>query len=105
VWRLLTAAYVLAALRVPREAARQLFRGARVMRDSDTYLAILDEGREEGRLEQAKKLLLRFGQKSLGAPGERVTATLAAFTDLERVESLFDRLSEVRSWEELLALY
>jgi hypothetical protein len=98
--RLLTAAFVLAGLRM----ARQLFQGVRAMRDSDTYLAILDEGRDEGRIEQTKKLILRFGQKSLGPPGERVTATLAGITDLERLELLFERLSDVKSWEELLAL-
>ena len=69
------------------------------MRDSDTYLAILDEGA----VEEAKKLILRFGQKSLGAPGETVTATLAAITDLERLERLHDRLGDVKSWQELLA--
>jgi hypothetical protein len=73
------------------------------MRESDTYLAILDEGREEGRIEEVKKLLVQFGQKSLGVPGESVTATLAAITDLDRLERLHQRLGDVQSWEELLA--
>jgi hypothetical protein len=49
-------------------------------------------------------LILRFGQKSLGPPGERVTATLAGSTDLERLELLHERLRDAKSWEELLAL-
>jgi hypothetical protein len=98
--RLLTAAYVLTGLRVSRQLALSLFQGVRAMRESDTYLAILDEGR----LEQTKKLLLRSGQKSLGVPGESVAATLAAITDLDRLENLFDRLPEVKTWQELLAL-
>ncbi len=46
--RLLTAAYVLTGLCVPdRRAALQLFQGVRAMRESVTYMAILDEGRVE----------------------------------------------------------
>ena len=98
--RLLTAAFVLAGLRVSRQKALKLFQGVRAMRDSDTYLYILDEGR----IDEVKKLILRFGQKSLGTPGESVTATLAGITDLERLELLLERVGDVQSWEELLAL-
>jgi predicted transposase YdaD len=101
--RLLTAAFVLTGLRVSRQLARELFHGVRAMRDSDTYLAILDEGREEGRVEEVKKLIVRFGQKSLGTPGESVTAALASMTDLERLEFLLERVGQVQTWQELLA--
>ncbi len=74
------------------------------MRESVTYQAILDEGREEGRIDEVRKLIVRLGQKRLGAPGERITATLAALTDLEHLERLHERLTDVQSWEELLAL-
>ncbi len=97
--RLLTAAYVLTGLRTSRNRARELFQGVRAMRDSDTYMAILDEGR----VEQTKKLILRLGQKTLGAPEETVKATLAGLTDLDRLEHLLERLSEVKTWQELLA--
>src|SRR5947209_8087111 len=54
--RLLTAAYVLTGLRIPdRRAALQLFQGVRVMRESVTYMAIIDEGR----VEEARKIILR----------------------------------------------
>jgi predicted transposase YdaD len=105
--RLLTAAFVLTGLRVPRQVARELFQGVRAMRDSDTYMAILDEGREEGieigRIDEVKKLILRFGQKSLGVPEEGITTALAALTDLERLERLLERVGEVKSWQELLS--
>lgn len=118
--RLLTAAFVLTGLRVSREVARLLFQGAQAMRDSDTCLAILEEGeekgrqegrqqgredgRQEGRIEEVRKLLLRVGQKALGAPGEAVTTALAAVTDLERLEFWLERVGEVKNWQELLAL-
>src|SRR5882724_2770526 len=42
--RLVTASFVLTGLRVPPQTARRLFQGVRAMRDSDTYIAILEEG-------------------------------------------------------------
>ena len=98
--RLLTAAFVLTGLRVSLEQARQLFQGVQAMRESSTYLGIL----EEGAISEVKKLLLRLGQKSLGVPAENVSATLAASTDLDRLERWLESLPEVKSWEELLAL-
>jgi hypothetical protein len=96
--RLLTAAYVLTGLRVPREISKQLFQGVRAMRESETYMAIL----EEGAIATAKKFILRLGQKSLGVPSESVTAALAAIEDQERLERIHDRLGEVKTWQELL---
>jgi hypothetical protein len=86
-------------MRVDREVARHLFQGVRAMRESDTYLAILDEGR----LEEAKKLIFRLGQRRFGPPSEGIHARLTAETDLDRLEFLGERLLDVSSWEELLA--
>ncbi len=76
------------------------------MRDSDTYQAILDEGRAEGetkgRAEEARKLLLRLGRKHLGEPEAVVEAAVRAIANVERLELLIERLSEVASWQELL---
>jgi hypothetical protein len=99
--RLVTASFVLTGLRVPRQTARQLFQGVRAMRDSDTYMAIIDEGR----LEEAKKFILRAGQKSFGPADETVKTFLAGADDLARLEVLFDHISDVKSWKELLATH
>ncbi len=96
--KLLAAAFLLTGLRVRREVARDVFRGVRAMRDSDTYLAILDEGREE----QIKKDILRLAQKRFGPPDESLTARLNGITDLERLERLLDRLLEATGWQDLL---
>lgn len=96
----LTSAFVLTGLRVRRDMARRVFRGVRGMdlRDSDTYLAILDEGSER----QIKKDILRLGQKRLGTADEPVKARLNALTDMDHLERIFDRLLEASSWQELL---
>lgn len=84
------------------------------MRESTAYQAILDEGRAEGeikgraegeikgRAEEARRLLLRLGRKRWGDPDPAIEATVRAITDVERLELLAERISEVASWQELL---
>jgi hypothetical protein len=97
--RLLTAAFVLTGLRVPRQTAVQLFQGVRAMRESDTFMAIV----EEGELKEAKKIVLLLGKKSLGAPDESVKTALESITNLERLELMLQRIGEVETWQQLLA--
>lgn len=71
------------------------------MRESDTYLAILDEGREA----EAKRLILRIGGRRFGSPDESVKAKLSAITeDLDRLERMMDRLADgaAASWQDVL---
>jgi hypothetical protein len=98
--KLLTAAFLLTGLRVKRDVARQVFRGVQAMRDSDTYLAIIDEGREV----EAKKLIIRHGEKRFGPADESITAKLSGITDLDRLERLADRLFDATAtnWQDLL---
>jgi hypothetical protein len=96
--KLLTAAFVLTGLRVRRELAKQVFRGVRAMRDSDTYMMILDEGRED----HAKKVILRQGQRRFGTPDAAITARLESINDLARLDRILDRLHDVANWQELL---
>lgn len=76
------------------------------MKESATYQAILEEGREEGReegaLAEARKLLRVYGDRAFGPPSEALAATLEHLDDLGRIEALFDRLPTVRSWQQLL---
>jgi hypothetical protein len=96
--KLLTAAFVLSGLRIPRTQAKPLFRGVLAMRESDTYMAILDEGRED----EAKRILLRLGEKRLGPADEATRAQINALQNLDRLESLLDALDKANNWQELL---
>lgn len=69
------------------------------MRESSTYQAILDEGRQEG----MQRMLLEQGQRKFGPPNETVITVLTAITDVERLTRMGARLLTVASWEELLA--
>lgn len=96
--RLLTAAFVLTGLRVRRTKAREFFRGVRVMRESDTYMAIIEEGEVSGMV----RVLMRQGKKRFGPPDATVEARLRAITDPDRLESLCERVLEARDWQDLL---
>ena len=96
--KLLTDALLLTGLRVRRDVALRIFRGVRVMQESDTYLMILDEGREK----QAKKDILLFGQERLGLPDESVKARLEGITDLEHLDRLVRCAAKAVNWQEIL---
>jgi hypothetical protein len=68
------------------------------MRESDTYLAILDEGSER----QAKRIVLLQGEERFGPPGDATKARLEAITDLERLDRIAVRLLHASNWQELL---
>ncbi len=71
------------------------------MQESDTYLMILDEGKEK----QAKKDILLVGEKRLGAPDESVKAELEGITDLERLDRIILQAVTASSWREILATH
>jgi hypothetical protein len=86
-------------LRYPAEFATQLLQGVRGMKESTTYQAIL----EEGRAEEARRIVLLLGSDRFGAPDARVSAALDAINSVQHWERLSRRLLKVESWEELLA--
>jgi predicted transposase YdaD len=100
---LLTASLVLTGLRVPKPKVGELFRGVRAMRESSGYQLILDEGREEGALREARKILLRQGRRKFGPPEPAVEAAVQAIADLSRLERMSDRIFDATSWPDLLA--
>ena len=100
---LLSAAFILTGLRVPRPQGADLFRRVRAMRESSTYQIILDEGREEGALRKVRKILLRQGRRKFGPPDAAAEATVQGIADLDRLERMSDRLFDATSWPDLLA--
>ena len=104
---LLTAAFLLAGLRMDQAAAAELFRGVPYMEESTTYQMILKQGEAKGEVrgkaEEARAILMRQGRKRFGLPDASTTATLAAIDDIDRLERMSERLLEVHDWAELLA--
>jgi hypothetical protein len=69
------------------------------MQESDTYLMILDEGREQATRED----IFLFGEEKFGPPDESVKTQLNAVTDLERLKRMVRRAVKAASWQEILA--
>ena len=70
------------------------------MRESTTYMGII----EEGRIEEAQRIILRQGKKRFGKPSAAVQSAIQGLASIERLERLTDRLLEVSSWKELLEM-
>ena len=68
------------------------------MRDSDTYMAIIDEGREE----QAKEDIIELAERRFGAADDANRSKLVAISDLARLKRIFRRLLDAANWQDLL---
>ncbi len=101
-----TAAYILMGLRYPAEVAAQLLQGVQAMKESTTYQAILTEGRQEGlvqgRVEEARRLLLALGERRFGPPTPAVRQAVEGISTVEQLERMTGRLLDVETWEALL---
>ncbi len=73
------------------------------MRESAGYQIILDEGR----IDEAKKLILRLGTTRLGPPSPAIQKLLETIEDLDRLGRIVDRFADppesVSDWQDLLA--
>jgi hypothetical protein len=96
--RLLTAAFVPTGLRVKPSQARQVFAGVRAMRESETFMAILDEGREI----EARRAIRLVARRILGEPDEQTVTHLEGITDIDRLERIIQRAAIAPNWQDLL---
>jgi hypothetical protein len=92
------ATYVLLGLRYSKAFARLLFQEVLGMKESTTYQEII----QEGRLAEARHILLRLGQKRFGPADDTTESFLNAIDDVQRLEELSERVYEVANWQELL---
>ena len=89
--KLWTATYLLMGLRFSKELASRLLEGVQNMRESTTYQAILTEGRNEGRVGEAQRMLLMLGETRFGEPDEATRGAVKAILDVERLERMTKR--------------
>jgi hypothetical protein len=73
------------------------------MKESTTYQAIVEEGRQEERPREARRILLRVGETRFGGPPTTdQQSVIDAINDAARLEDLVVRAGQVGSWAELL---
>jgi hypothetical protein len=68
------------------------------MHESDTFLAILDEGQEKA----SREGILIVGEERLGPVSEAGRAQLAALTDLAHLKRMLRRAAKATTWQEIL---
>jgi hypothetical protein len=68
------------------------------MQESDTYLAILDEGQEKA----LREVILVQGEDRLGPPAESVKAELNNVLDLDRLRRMARKTPNASSWQDIL---
>jgi hypothetical protein len=95
-----TAVGILMGLRYHAELIELLLEGVHGMTDSTFFQHIV----AKGRLEEARRMVLRIGGERFGPPPQRAETTINALTNLEKIEDLGVRLLHVASWDELLAV-
>ena len=102
-----TSTYILMGLRYPPQFTEQLLKGARNMKESVTYQAILQEGEAIGEARGEaigeRKALMRLGAKRFGPANAETVTTIESITAVEQIEQLLEKLLEAESWDELLA--
>ncbi|MFC1706220.1 DUF4351 domain-containing protein, partial [Planctomycetota bacterium] len=64
----------------------------------------LKKGREQGRLEGAKRVLLRLGTKRFGDPEPSKRAAIDRLESLDELETLTDALLDATDWDDLLSM-
>jgi predicted transposase YdaD len=97
-----TATGILLGLRYDVQQIRALLRGVRQMRESVFYQEIVNEGRVEGRLEEARSMLVQTGTPKFGPPPPAIVARLESMTDITALEALARRMWAAESWDDLL---
>jgi predicted transposase YdaD len=101
--RLRAVTYILMGLRYQPNLIEHLLPDLRTMKESATYQLILSEGREDGRVQEARKILFGQGQRRLGPPSDAHRLQIEQLKSVERLEALLYRLLEVETWEQLLS--
>jgi predicted transposase YdaD len=89
-----------------------LLEGVANMQESTTYQALLRqgrnegliEGRNEGRVSEAQRILVRKGTKRFGEPDNTILAAIARIRDVQQLEALAVRIidPDLRDWNEWL---
>jgi predicted transposase YdaD len=94
---------MLLGLNHPKESIKALLQGIGHMKESAMYQLILEEGRVEGELQEARRMLYRLGERRIGPLSAEIRAKVERISDLDRLHGLQDRVLEVSNWEELMA--
>lgn len=101
--RLMTAAYIVAGLRVKKADLASIFRGVGLMQESTAFDEAMEEGERRGEIRGRIASLRSQGRKRFGDPDASAEAELASIKDLDHLDRLSDAILSATSWQDLLA--
>ncbi|MDR3636077.1 MAG: hypothetical protein P4L84_19905 [Isosphaeraceae bacterium] len=96
---------LLAGLRLAPDIAKDLLVGGLRMdfwKESSVYQIIVDEGRAEGRAQEARAILLKLCSKRFGPPDAATRSAIERVGELDRLEMMTERLFDATRWLDLL---
>jgi hypothetical protein len=106
----MTSALTLAGMRLDPNEVRALGRRLRTMnllKDSSFYPVlkemVAEASERYGEVKGARKLLIHLGRIRFGRLDKTTRAAIEAIDDLERLETLSERILTATSWADLLA--
>ncbi len=85
---------------VIREAERMI---DDILKDSRTFQLWLKRGEAQGKVDEARQLLIRLGTQRFGPPSVAVETALAAAIDRERLERMVLAALDAAGWDDLLS--
>ena len=94
---------LLMGVRYDEDAITGLIQRVRRMRESVTYQIILEEGREEGEIREARRTVLDLGGEKFGPAAESTVSTIQSLEDLGVLHRMVRAVLRANSWQELLA--
>jgi len=98
VW-LMTAAFILAGLRLPRTTLASIFAGVDMVHESSAFEIMEDRGRVRG----ARRLLARQAQERFGIATAEAEIAIREVSDLERLERMAVAILRSADWNEVVA--
>ncbi|HEV3439981.1 MAG TPA: hypothetical protein VG122_21620 [Gemmata sp.] len=105
---LLESTFILGGLRYSSAQIENLYLDLNMtLEDSTTYQLILNkgitQGRAQGRVEEARRMVLRLAVKRFGPTPSNAEAAILAISDHDRLERMVDRVHDAAGWDDLLA--
>lgn len=98
---LLSSGFILMGLRYDKAVARSLFMGVQKMRESSTYMAILEEGEERGVVKGEQDAILTILEERFGSVPQAVSERVRAVGDAERLRAAIRQAIRVTSPDDL----
>jgi hypothetical protein len=97
--RLMTAAFILTGMRIPKERLSQVYEGVRIMHKTTAWDEVDERVSKLG-----VRLLLTFGRRQLGEPDSKTEAAITGIKDPDRLHRMAEALDSVKSWKALLSI-